>query len=155
MDTIQCEIFYMGANSKMKNVLFWIGVRSNSEYLRKKHGNFKYLEVCQCILKGNKNYNIYGDAHLPIGGRAETPEGVEAALKQNAANSSATAGESRAPVANTTEEGGVFNQKSKKVKFIKSTWKDAREFLFIDGDGVIDWEGGKMDMKIDAKSSQN
>ena len=31
---------------KKENVLFWIGVRSDSEYLRKKHGDFKYLEFC-------------------------------------------------------------------------------------------------------------
>jgi hypothetical protein len=33
----------------MKNVLFWIGVRSNSEYLRNKHGDFKYLDYSKRV----------------------------------------------------------------------------------------------------------
>lgn len=116
-------------------------------------GNFKYLDVCKCILKKNTNaFTINGNAHYPVGGRAENHEGVEAELRQSAAaKKDMDDAERRAQVANATEEGGVFKQKSKKVKFIKSTWKDAREFVFIDGDGVVDWEGGKMDMKMDTK----
>ena len=34
---------------KKENVLFWIGVRSDSEYLRKKHGDFKYLEYSKRV----------------------------------------------------------------------------------------------------------
>ena len=29
----------------MKNIIFWIGVRSDNELLRKKHGDFKYLDI--------------------------------------------------------------------------------------------------------------
>ena len=33
-----------------KHVLFWVGVRSEDEHLRKKHGNFKYLDISrECL----------------------------------------------------------------------------------------------------------
>lgn len=51
----------------MKNVLFWIGVRSKNELLQKKHGNFKYLDISKKCWQWwcNKNDVIFYEYNTP------------------------------------------------------------------------------------------